>query len=594
MTTRNSNDQGIIFAASLVAGFGLIGLAWHFAAQDLIAPQNRLDMWALVQETWSYRRNFPAYLAWRWPPMISVGYPYAFTAAALAGVLLYGAVVAAQRQNWISLAQAAAGWAIGGVLGCLIMNWVPLPNILLTAFVMPGLAFLIGSLAPVLLAPPRDVAPVRGTQIKVSRGNSQATIGKAIKIGRTVLAGVMFDPPAENEHVAVFGTTGSGKTVALRSTMFTALSRGDRHVVADPDGGALSLFYQDGDVILNPADARSAKWDMLAEIEDDTDYRLLAEAVVPFPRDDRGSEWVMYAREVFATCLETWHRNQLGSSDAFFRAMATADTEKLAQLCEDTSAHRYFESGNEKMLGSVMGTLAPALGNMRQLGRLQGPAFSIRRWIREGKGSLWMPYQAKQIPALRGLISCWMGLAISETLSLQESKTRRIWFHVDELDALGRIQGLKDALARLRKMGGCVVLGLQSIAQVRGVYGEAEANTIIENCNNKLILRCGSSEGGGTARFASEVIGDRVVERDETTTSRSQGRNPSTSTTRAVREHREPAVMDSEIMQLDPCTGYLKVATQRHWLRVSFKPVDFSVRAAAFVPVEPSMREAAE
>jgi type IV secretory pathway TraG/TraD family ATPase VirD4 len=374
--------------------------------------------------------------------------------------------------------------------------------------------------------------------------------------------------------------------------MFTALARGDRHVVADPDGGTMSLFFQDGDVILNPADARSAKWDMLAEIEDHTDYRLLAEAVVPFPREDRGSEWVMYAREVFATCLETWHGNRLGTSDGFFRAMATADTEKLAQLCEGTAAHRYFESGNEKMLGSVMGTLAPALGNMRQLARLQGAPFSIRRWIKEGKGSLWMPYQAKQIPALRGLISCWMGLAISETLSLPESKTRRIWFHVDELDALGRIQGLKDALARLRKMGGCVVLGLQSIAQARGVYGEAEANTIIENCNNKLILRCGASEGGGTARFASEMIGDRVVERDETTTSHSQGRNPSTSATRAVREHREPAVMDSELMQLDPSTGYLKVATQKPWLKVAFKPMEFPKRVLAFVPAEQPMRDA--
>jgi hypothetical protein len=592
MSTRH-NDQGLTFGMSLVAGLAVIGLAWHFGARDLIPAQDRMNMWDLAWEHWGYRNNFPTYLAWRWPPMITAGYPYAFFMAVLPGVLLYGAIVAAQRWHWISLAQAAIGWAGGGAIGFLIMSWVPLP-ILLTAFVMPGLAFLAGGLAPVLLAPAREMAPVRGTQIKVSRGDGQAAIGKAIKRGVTALAGVVLAPNAENEHVAVVGVTGSGKSVALRSTMHTALSRGDRHVVADPDGGAMSLFYRDGDVILNPADARSAKWDMLAEIEDDTDYRLLGEAVVPFLREEHGSEWVMYAREVFATCLETWHRHQLGSSDAFFEAMATADKEKLAQLCEGTSAHRYFESGNEKMLGSVMGTLAPALGNMRQLACLQGPPFSIRGWVKAGKGSLWMPYQSKQIPALRGLISCWMGLAISETLSLPESKTRRIWFHVDELDALGRIQGLKDALARLRKVGGCVVLGVQSISQVRGVYGEADANTIIENCNNKLILRCGLSDGGGTARFASEVIGDRVVERDETTTSRSQGRNASTSTTRAVREHREPAVMDSEIMQLDTCTGYLKTATQKHWLKVAFKPVDYPKRTAAFVPAEPPLRDAAE
>ena len=106
--------------------------------------------------------------------------------------------------------------------------------------------------------------------------------------------------------------------------------------------------------------------------------------------------------------------------------------------------------------------------------------------------------------------------------------------------------------------------------------------------------RCEPSEGGGSARFASEVIGDRVVEREEITISRSQGLNPSTSITRAVREHREPAVMDSEIMRLDRWTAYLKVAGKRHWLSVSFKPEDFPVRAAAFAPAEPAMREAAE
>ncbi len=78
---------------------------------------------------------------------------------------------------------------------------------------------------------------------------------------------------------------------------------------------------------------------------------------------------------------------------------------------------------------------------------------------------------------------------------------RRLWFIIDELDALGQIDGLKDALARLRKFGGRCVLGFQSIAQVRGTYGDAEAQTIVENCGNTLILRCSASERGGTAEL---------------------------------------------------------------------------------------------
>jgi len=46
-----------------------------------------------------------------------------------------------------------------------------------------------------------------------------------------------------------------------------------------------------------------------------------------------------------------------------------------------------------------------------------------------------------------------MRLAIYETMSQPEGD-QLLWFAIDELDALGPIDGLKDALARLRKFGG--------------------------------------------------------------------------------------------------------------------------------------------
>ena len=119
-----------------------------------------------------------------------------------------------------------------------------------------------------------------------------------------------------------------------------------------------------------------------------------------------------------------------------------------------------------------------------------------------------MPYRAGQIAALRSSISAWMRLAIFEAMNQPEGD-QRLWFVVDELDALGPIDGLKDALARLRKFGGRCVLGLQSVAQVSGTYGSSEAQTIVENCGNTLILRCAASEHGGTSHFASRLIGQQ-------------------------------------------------------------------------------------
>jgi len=204
------------------------------------------------------------------------------------------------------------------------------------------------------------------------------------------------------------------------------------------------------------------------------------------------------------------------------------------------------------------------------IGKQEGSPLSVRNWVNNGKGVLFIPYHAGQIAALRSTISAWMRLAIFETMNREEGD-RRLWFAVDELDALGQIDGLKDALARLRKFGGRCLLGFQSIAQVSGTYGRAEAQTIVENCGNTLILRCAGSENGGTSQFASRLIGQREVVR--TTESRSRrGLQLMPSVTRSEHRNVELAVLDSEIEQLSDLKGYLKFASSPEWRRVALAP----------------------
>jgi hypothetical protein len=146
-------------------------------------------------------------------------------------------------------------------------------------------------------------------------------------------------------------------------------------------------------------------------------------------------------------------------------------------------------------------------------------------------------------------------------------KNDRLWFVVDELDALGQIDGLKDALARLRKFGGRCVLGFQSVAQVSSTYGQGDAHTIVENCGNTLVLRCSASEGGGTARFASQLIGEREVV--HTTVSKSRRATEILgSVTHSEHRSVEPAVLPSQIEQLPDLAGYLKYASDPQWQRV--------------------------
>jgi type IV secretory pathway TraG/TraD family ATPase VirD4 len=139
------------------------------------------------------------------------------------------------------------------------------------------------------------------------------------------------------------------------------------------------------------------------------------------------------------------------------------------------------------------------------------------------------------------------------------------------------IDGLKDALARLRKFGGRCVLGFQSVAQVSGTYGHAAAQTVIENCSNTLILRCAGSENGGTSQFASRLIGDREMLRPQTSRGRDRDEpfsGKGSRRSRHVTEQRvtEAAVMPSELEQLPDLTGYLKTASSPAWRKVHLSP----------------------
>jgi type IV secretory pathway TraG/TraD family ATPase VirD4 len=101
------------------------------------------------------------------------------------------------------------------------------------------------------------------------------------------------------------------------------------------------------------------------------------------------------------------------------------------------------------------------------------------------------------------------------------------------------------------------VLGFQSIAQVSSTYGQGDAHTIVENCGNTLILRCSASEGGGTARFASQLIGEREVLRPSTSRSR-RSTELFGSVSRSEHVAVESAVLPAQIEQLPDLAGYLK------------------------------------
>ncbi len=412
----------------------------------------------------------------------------------------------------------------------------------------------------------------RAAQRRRARGSSYGDRG-------LTLAGIAIAAQDETKHFKLIGTTGTGKSTAIRELLGGAIARGDRAIFADPDGGYMARFYDRyrGDVVLNPFERNSVKWDLFAEIKNSYDVEQLASGLIPTSDDPAASEWRGYARTFLTAVVRRCNLGGRRDVADLWRLLTMASIEELRPMLAGTPAQPFLDPDNARMFGSIRSVTGSAIAAFEYIQAQRAAPFSIREWVRARAlpGVVFIPYKAGQVAAMRSMIATWMRLAIFEAMSQAEGRDQRLWFVVDELDALGAIDGLKDALARLRKFGGRCVLGFQSIAQVSSTYGQSEAQTLVENCSTTLILRCSASENGGTSQFASRLIGDREIlrrqlsrgsDRDSAPAARGARRSRSVSEQHVT----EPAVMASELEQLPDLCGYLKCASSPRWLKVTF------------------------
>jgi type IV secretory pathway TraG/TraD family ATPase VirD4 len=418
----------------------------------------------------------------------------------------------------------------------------------------------------------RGVVLIEPRAPKRRRVTRQPHTGDAV-----TMAGRIVPYPDEAKHFKVIGTTGTGKSTAIAELLRGALARGDRAVFADPDGSYRDRFWKRyrGDAILNPFERDSVKWNPFAEIHDSYDIEQLAAGLIPASSDASSNEWRGYSRTFLTAVMRRCRGTQREEVAELWRLLSMASVDELRAVVAGTPAQSFLDPENARMFGSLRSVAVSAVAPLDYIRAQRTVPFSIRAWVRDrsAPGALFMTYQAGQIAALRSLIATWMQLAIIEAMILRPLHDQRLWFVVDELDALGAIDGLKDALARLRKFGARCVLGFQSIAQVSGTYGSAEAQTIVENCGNTLVLRCSGSENGGTSQFASRLIGEREVIRRQTSrgSDREGGWSPGgVRRSKNISEHHvtELAVMASQIEQLPDLCGYFKAASSPVWRKV--------------------------
>ncbi len=100
-------------------------------------------------------------------------------------------------------------------------------------------------------------------------------------LGTADLAGIAIPPPTKPS----ISSSSAPPVPASRPPFVSsrrAIARGDRAVFADPDGGYWRDFYDRyrGDIVLNPFERDSVKWDLFAEIQNSYDVEQLASGLI--------------------------------------------------------------------------------------------------------------------------------------------------------------------------------------------------------------------------------------------------------------------------------------------------------------------------
>ncbi|NNM78568.1 type IV secretion system DNA-binding domain-containing protein [Sphingomonas sp. ID1715] len=371
------------------------------------------------------------------------------------------------------------------------------------------------------------------------------------------LAGVPFPWRLEQSHAMLIGTTGTGKTVALRELLAQLRARDARAVVFDLTGAFIEAFYDpERDTILNPLDARCPMWSVFEDCTDEASLTAAAEALVP--HDGGGAEqfWVLAARMLFVEmCLKLIHEGR-ATNAALSAELMTASLAHVHKLMEGTVADPLTAPEAARMAESIRAVFN---ANAKALGMLptSGTPFSVRRWVagESAPGAiLFVSSRYVDMPIASRLLTVWMDTAMNTLMAGPRSTDCRLWFLFDELGALHRLPAIEKGLQTARNYGGAIVAGVHAYAKLKETYGDNMAMTLAALARTKLVLATADRE---SATWCSDFIGHRQYQKMEEGFSYGYN-NARDAVSLTPRRQIEPLLLPDQLMNLPSLQGYLK------------------------------------
>lgn len=326
----------------------------------------------------------------------------------------------------------------------------------------------------------------------------------------------------EENNFLIFGTTGSGKSTMLKPMIKQVIDRGDTAILYDEKAEYTSMFYDDeSTVLLAPWDSRSHIWDISKDIKTPEDAQLFAKCLLPTPQNDKDRLWIEGAQIIFTAMIEQLrqdyvdHGKKWGWSE--LSKQLCMDTDDMASLIKAYAPHAtYLIQDQSKTTQGFLVHIASELDWIKTMAKawpdFSKRTFSINEWLPETKSpktKIIIQSHSRFEAVGAPLCSAFIAFMTSAYLAGGDSG-RRTWLFIDEFANLPKSPSIKKWLELSRSKGASSVLCTQSPSQLKSIYGEEDANTLMSLLSNIITLRISSA--GSDAAEVSRMFGEQEVE----------------------------------------------------------------------------------
>lgn len=375
----------------------------------------------------------------------------------------------------------------------------------------------------------------------------------------------------ECKHILVFGASGSGKSVLLSQFLnqintYSQKYNDKRHyIITDVKPEFVGKFAKSDDYIFCPFDKRSISWSIFNDIDDISDYDTFASILF----EQEGAKdpfWGLAAGAIFADglkYLDLQGRKTNQDILEFFKQPAEDLTEAINSLPSTLITSKQYLNAPDNTFASILATLASGLRPFMHLkdSSDNNAGFSFKRYIREEYQrtngtipNLYLLIPANRQRIMAPLLSLVMDIMINEALTLPESQNCRLYFIIDEIGSVNKIQLLPDLITKGRSYGISILALTQDPGLLREKYGPQVMQSFLNNFGTQIVLRINDA---ATAKELADNFGvEEIIEYKESIQLPQNGSPiPSISqdtTTKAL-------ILPSQLQSLPPFKGYGKI-----------------------------------